>query len=99
MVVIQDPMEYRMVRFEVDTSGKHKYNAILKHKKTGKERKVPFGGIKADGTPYQHYHDKIGHFRKHDHGDKERRKRYLTRHKGEDQKKFSSGWFSIRYLW
>jgi hypothetical protein len=99
MVVIKNPHEYKLVRFDVSTDNKHKYNAILEHKKTGKLRKVPFGAIKADGTPYQHYHDKIGKYKKYDHLDKERRKRYLIRHKGEDLNKFSSGWFSIRYLW
>lgn len=99
MVVISNPEEYKLIQFEVSTDGKHKYNAILEHKKTGKQRKVPFGGIKADGTPYQHYHDKIGNFRKYDHNDKERRQRYRIRHKGQDQLKFSSGYFSMRFLW
>lgn len=99
MVVIQNPQEYKLVGFQVSNDKKHKYNAILQHKKTGKQRKVPFGGIKPDGTPYQHYQDKIGDFRKYDHKDKERRQRYRIRHKGEDLNKFSSGYFSMRYLW
>lgn len=99
MVVIDNPQDYRLVGFQVSHDKKHKYNALLQHKKTGKTRKVPFGGIKADGTPYQHYHDKIGHFHKYDHHDDERRKRYLIRHKGQDQQKFSSGYFSMKYLW
>lgn len=99
MVVLQHPEEYQLVDFEVDHIGSHKYFAILKNKKTGTMRKIPFGAKKTDGTPYQHYHDKIGHYRTYDHKDKERRNRYLIRHKGQDQKKFSSGWFSIKYLW
>lgn len=99
MVVLQNPQDYRLERFEVSTDGKHKYIAILTHKKTGKQRGVPFGGIKTDGTPYQHYHDKIGAYRQYDHKDKERRRRYRIRHKGQDQKKFSSGYFSMRFLW
>lgn len=99
MVVIENPQEYKLVGFEVNKDKKHKYNALLQHKKTGKIRKVPFGGIKKDGTPYQHYQDKIGHFQKYDHKDKERRALYRIRHKGQDQKKFSSGYFSMRYLW
>lgn len=99
MVVINNPQEYKLIGFQVSKDRKHKYNAILEHKKTRKQRKVPFGGIKTDGTPYQHYQDKIGHFSQYDHKDKERRKRYHIRHKGQDQQKFSSGYFSMRYLW
>jgi hypothetical protein len=99
MVVIKNPQDYKLVQFQVSKDGKHKYNAILEHKKTGKPRIVPFGGIKADGTPYQHYRDKIGKYSKYNHLDKERRQRYRIRHRGEDQMKFSSGWFSMRFLW
>lgn len=99
MVVLQNPQEYRLVQFQVSHDKKHKYNAILEHKKTKRTKKIPFGGIKTDGTPYQHYHDKIGHYRQYDHNDKQRRQRYRVRHKGEDTKKFSSGYFSWRFLW
>lgn len=99
MVVIRDPEDYKLVRFQVSKDGKHKYQAILENKKTGKQKTVRFGGIKADGTPYQHYRDKIGEYSKYDHHDKERRRRYHIRHKGEDKMKFSSGYFSLRYLW
>ena len=99
MVVIQDPQNYRLTGFEPSKDGRHKYIAVLQHKKTGRKRSVPFGAIKADGTPYQHYHDKIGTYRSYDHMDKERRKRYRIRHKGQDRQKFSSGYFAMRYLW
>lgn len=99
MVVIENPQEYKLLNFDVASDNKHKYIALLQNKRTGKQKRVPFGAIKTDGTPYQHYRDRIGHFARYDHNDKERRKRYLSRHRGEDQKKFSSGWFSIRYLW
>ena len=99
MVVLKNPNEYRLVRFQVCDDKKHKYNAILENKKTKVLKKIPFGGIKSNGTPYEHYHDKIGHYRKYDHNDKHRRQLYRIRHKGEDQMKFSSGWFSWRYLW
>lgn len=99
MVVIQDPTQYRLKGFEVRQDGKHKYNALLEHRQTHRIRKVPFGGIKSDGTPYQHYHDRIGHFRDYDHNDRERRRRYRVRHRGEDLRKYSSGYFSMLYLW
>lgn len=99
MVVVHHPEDYKLDRFEVDRKGLHKYFAILKNKKTGSEKKVPFGAKKKNGTPYQHYHDKIGNYSQYDHKDKERMKRYRIRHRGQDQNKFSSGWFAIKYLW
>lgn len=97
-MVLENPSSYRLVGFELH-HGKHKYNAILEDKKTHKQKKIPFGAKKSDGTPYQHYHDRIGSYKKYDHHDRERRNRYLIRHKGQDANKFSSGWFSIKYLW
>lgn len=99
MVVLKNPQDYRLVSFQVCRDKKHKYNAILEHKKTKQLKKIPFGGIKANGTPYQHYHDKIGYYKKYDHNDPQRRKMYKIRHRGQDQLKFSSGYFSMRFLW
>jgi len=91
---VKNPQEYSFLHFEVATDNKHKYNAILLHKKTGRTKKIPFGAI-----GYEQYFDKIGHYKKLNHNDKERRRLYRIRHKGEDQYKFSSGWFSWKYLW
>lgn len=99
MVVIANPSSYRLVGFEVNHGNKHKYNAILENKQTHRQKKVPFGGKKEDGTPYQHYRDRIGHYSKYDHLDKDRRQRYRIRHHGQDKHKFSSGFFSWRFLW
>jgi len=33
------------------------------------------------------------------HGDPKRRRNYRTRHHGENKRKFSSGYFSWKYLW
>ena len=53
MVVIQDPENYRFVRFQVsDTKGK-KYDAIIQNLETKKERKVPFGD-----RDYEQYEDR-----------------------------------------
>lgn len=98
MVVVNNPELYRLDRIEVH-HGKHKYDAVLKNKKTGTEKHVPFGGKKSDGTPYQHYHDKIGHYKSYDHNDRQRRNLYRIRHAGQEKNKFSSGWFSWTYLW
>lgn len=98
MVVVNNPELYRLDRIEVN-HGKHKYDAVLKNKKTGTEKRVPFGGKKTDGTPYQHYHDKIGHYKSYDHNDRKRRDLYRIRHAGQEKNKFSSGYFSWTYLW
>lgn len=98
MVIVTDPSSYRLVGFELN-HGKHKYNAILENKKTHRQKKVPFGGKKQDGTPYQHYRDRIGKYSQYNHLDKDRLKRYRIRHHGQDKNKFSSGWFSLKFLW
>ena len=46
---------------------------------------------------YQQYRDKIGLYSMLDHGDKERRKRYYSRH--GKAVKHSAKWFSHKYLW
>jgi hypothetical protein len=68
----------------------------LLNKESGKERKVPFGAI-----GYEQYKDSTGLnlYSKLNHLDKDRRKRYRERHKGEEKNKFSSGYWSYKYLW
>lgn len=96
MVIIQNPSEYKLSRFEVSNTKNKKYDAILKHKTTGKEKRIPFGDKR-----YEHYKDStpLKIYKKLDHGDKIRREQYRARHKGEENNKFSSGWFSWYYLW
>jgi hypothetical protein len=98
---IEDPSNYYFVRFEKSTLKNKKYDAVLMNKKTKKEKRVPFGAIKPDGTPYQHYRDRtgLGLYSKYDHNDTERRKRYITRHKKDMGFKYSSGWFAKQCLW
>jgi hypothetical protein len=67
--------------------------AILKNKKTGEKKQVSFGD-----KSYEHYEDKIGEYKHLDHKDPERRKRYKQRH-GDNPKKFSAGYFALKYLW
>jgi hypothetical protein len=74
-------------------------DAILENKSTKQKKRVPFGGKYPDGRPYEQFEDKIGYYKDYDHKDLKRRWRYLARHKGEDEKTFSSGYFSIKYLW
>lgn len=58
-----------------------------------------FGAIKANGTVYNQYKDKIGHYSRFDHNDKARRDRYRKRHEGEQHTKNTAGYFAWKYLW
>lgn len=57
-------------------------------------RKVNFGD-----TRYEHYHDKMGHYWKLDHGDKLRRRAYKTRHEKDRHWEGTAGWFADQILW
>ncbi len=94
-MIIKNPKDYRLLEFKkTPSTHKSKYFAILEHKQTGRQKKVPFGS-----KSYEQYCDKIGEYSSKDHGDKERRRRYRARHFGEDKNKFSSGYFAWKYLW
>lgn len=94
MVRIATPDDYRVQSFLVARDGTHKYVAVLKHKRTGQTRQVPFGN-----RSYQHYHDKLGQYSRLDHHDQERRRRFWLRHGQNVRHKYSSAWFSARCLW
>lgn len=96
MVVIKNPELYVLKGFEKSHLKDKKYNALLQNKQTGKIRKIPFGC-----SSYEHFEDKTktGIWSHKDHKDKNRRKLYRLRHKDEDKNKFSSGYFSMKYLW
>lgn len=100
-MIIQNPQDYTFIKFEKSHLVNKKYNAILKNKKTGREKKVPFGQIKPDGIPYEQFRDTTGLrlYSKYDHHDLNRRHLYLSRHEKDGDNKFSSGWFSKHYLW
>jgi len=95
--------EYDFVRFEKSDKKDKKYQAILKNKKTNREVKVHFGGIKKDGIPYDQYRDTaLGLYSKYDHNNNERRDRYRKRHAKEEpsfRDYWSAGLFSYKYLW
>jgi hypothetical protein len=90
---LENPEDYKLISFEKHTGNK-KYNAILLNKKTKRIKKVPFGQ-----KGYEQYHDVIGLYKHLDHKDKERRKNYLKRHRKTKDYKYSSSWFSAKYLW
>lgn len=94
MVRIENPEDYTVKDILIAQDGKHKYVAILENKYRGTTKKVPFGSI-----AYEQYHDKLGHYSNLDHNDPERRRRFLMRHASNTGYKYSSAWFSKRFLW
>lgn len=96
MVVIKDPSNYQFLRFEVSKSPNKKYDALLLNKLTQNIKRVGFGD-----KNYEQYKDStgLGIYSHKNHLDKVRRENYRKRHNGEQNKKFSSGWFSYYYLW
>ena len=102
-MIIEHPEDYKLVGFERSRVHGKKYDAILRRKKnaTRKEqnhgmRRVPFGAV-----GYEQYRDSTGKglYTHVNHGDPKRRRNYRTRHRGENKRKFSSGYFSWKYLW
>ncbi len=95
-MILTNPNEYRFLRFEKSRNKQKKYDALLEHRKTGKIKRIPFGMI-----GYAQYKDKtgLGLYSSLDHGDKARRENYRKRHSGEDKNKYSSGYFSWKYMW
>ena len=88
MVRLHNPDSYQIVGYELGGK-KSKYIAILKNKKTGEFKRIPFGGKYPDGTPYEHFKDQIGHYSKYDHNDEKRRDNWIKRHKRNLDYKFS----------
>ena len=96
---------HRLSRFEPSKTKGKKYDAILTayHVSPGTapiERRVPFGAMRKDGTPYPQYKDRIGLYSAYDHGNQDRRRRYIARHKKDEKAgMFSPGYFSLYFLW
>ena len=81
------------IEFKKSKTKNKKYDAFK-----GGKKLASFGAIKASGVPYSQYYDKIGLYKKYNHNDKNRRRRYHARH-GRPDKKYSPKWFSGKYLW
>ena len=89
--------------FEKSDRKDKKYKVI-----TPKGKKIHFGAI-VEGVPMGHYKDStgLGIYSRYDHGDKDRRDRYLARAKKIKNKKGELTWnnpetanyYSIKYLW
>lgn len=88
---------YKLLGFEKSRSKEKMYDAILEHKQTKKKRRMPFGS-----SSHENYRDITGlNLYPHlIHGDKERRKRFHSRHRGFIRDGyFSPSFLSLTYLW
>ena len=81
------PSPYKFVSLKKDTDGKHKWVATIRNKETDREKRVRFGAVG--------YEDMTQH------GDEERKRRYIIRHaKNESWNDIStSGAWSRWLLW
>lgn len=95
MVVLKNPEEYKLLRFEKSEIKNKKYDAILRHE-SGKLKRISFGD-----TRYEHFRDStgLGLYSNLDHGDRKRQINYLKRMKKSKDNLFSSSYFSSNYLW
>lgn len=95
MVILQNPEEYKLLRFEVSQTKNKKYDAILRHT-TGRIKRIPFGDKR-----YEHFRDStgLGIYSNLDHGDRKRQINYLKRHANTSDNLYSSSYFSANYLW
>lgn len=94
-MIVQNPNEYKFIKFEKSHLKNKKYNAVLQHKETKRFKRVPFGDQR-----YAQYKDSTGlNLYSHlNHLDKARQRLYFDRH-GSSAPLFSSKYFSHRYLW
>ena len=76
------------------TAKNKKYSVYVKDpsKKSGMKL-IHFGQL-----PYKHFKDKLGHYSKLDHNDKDRRKKYYARH-GKATSKDTARWWAHAILW
>lgn len=97
-MVVYSENKYKFIKFRRSKDIDKKYDAILKNLETGGQKIISFG---AKG--YAQYKDSTGLkiYSHLDHLDEKRRERYQSRHKdeGNNERKYSAGWFSWHYLW
>lgn len=67
--------------YTIKKSDKKEKKLVASYEVGGKTRKIYFGGVREDGSFYEHYFDKTGLLDpKLNHNDKERRRLYRARH-------------------
>lgn len=90
--------DYTFIKFEKSLKPTAKYDAVLKHIKSGKLKRVPFGSKK-----HEQYKDStgLGLYSHKDHLDIKRRSHYRLRHgaKGYQLVEFSPAYYAWHFLW
>lgn len=96
-MVVYSAKEYTLTGFKKATDGKHKLQAVLKHKTTNTVKLVQFGQ-KGSSTYWNLTGISTGD---QTHGDDKKRINYRKRHAGEgvESRKYSPGYLSWHYLW
>lgn len=96
----KDARDYDLLEIRKSNNPVKKYDAILRNIYTRRTFKMPFGGRKMDGTPYEQFKDRtpLKLYSKYDHGDENRRQLYLKRH-NKKIRAYSPDYFSKVYLW
>ena len=99
-MIVKNPNDYKFIKFKKSHLANKKYDAIIYNTKTKRHKRVPFGGIKPNRVPYEQFRDAtgLGLYSAYDHLDKKRKFNYFKRF-GKKAQKFSSKWFSHRFLW
>lgn len=89
--------DYKFIKFEKSKAKNKKYTAFIKNKKNDRIIKIHFGDDR-----YEHFKDStgLGVWKKKDHMDPERRRRYQSRHSVYlNEKEYSPAYFSWNFLW
>ena len=89
--------EYNLINIQKSDRAGKKYRSVIQHKKTGKIKYLDWGAI-----GYEQYRDstKLKLYKKYNHHDKERQKKYVARHQGFIKPGYySPGYFSLKFLW
>ena len=101
MVKVKNPHNFEHIGFEKSHLRFKKYDAILRNKKTGGIKRIPFGAIKFTDVPWSQFKDNtgLGLYSKYNNYSTKARNRFRLRHFKAAKSKFSSGWFSWNFLW
>ncbi len=96
----KDARDYDLLEIRKSNNPVKKYDAILRNIYTRRTFKMPFGGRKMDGTPYEQFKDRtpLKLYSQYDHNDENRRQLYLKRH-NKKIRAYSPDYFSKVYLW
>jgi hypothetical protein len=94
-MIVENPEDYCLIGFRKASNPRKKYEGVLVSFSDGHRKYVPFGD-----TRYHHFKDTaLGLYKHLDHLSFHRRASYHQRHANDQKNKFSSGWFSAKYLW